>query len=418
MSTATQPPPSADHGSAEPRSRGALFQRSGTDRVLVGVAGGLAARLGVRALLLRIAFVLLATTGPFGLISYAVAWVLSEAPPEDPTEDPARADRTQLAPQQYIGLGLMALGVLVLLREIGLWIGDDLVWPLALAIAGSALIWTRLERRSDRMARAGRLSQGFGGALRLGAGLILVFAGLAALAAANEPLLAGTGALGAAVLTLFGLVLVAGPWALRLARQSAEERRDRIRSEERAEMAAHLHDSVLHTLALIQRTDDPSEAVRLARSQERELRGWLYGGRRQGDALGLSDLVDEMAGRIERHHDVKVEAVVVGDSALDDRLRALIDAAGEAATNAARHAGVETVSVYVEVEPEHVNAFVRDEGCGFDPDVVPADRHGLAESIRGRMRRHGGWATIWSEPGEGTEVELCLPRQTDPLRVR
>jgi signal transduction histidine kinase len=196
-----------------------------------------------------------------------------------------------------------------------------------------------------------------------------------------------------------------------MGRQLAEERRQRIRSEEKAEVAAHLHDSVLQSLALIQRSSSPQEMVALARGQERELRAWLYG--RSGPSAHdlLSTAVEEMAGRVERLHHVKVEAVVVGDCQIDERVQGLVQAAGEATINAARHGSVETVSVYVEVEPDQVTAFVRDQGKGFEPADVPRDRRGIAESIVGRMERVGGTATVGSAPGEGTEVELRLPRR-------
>ncbi len=222
----------------------------------------------------------------------------------------------------------------------------------------------------------------------------------------------------AVLVTVTGLGLILGPWIWRLARQLADERRERIRSEERTELAAHLHDSVLQTLALIQRAGEPQEMVSLARGQERELRAWLYGqsrgdgelrGRNGADALSAA--LDEVAARVERLHRVAVETVVVGDCPMDDRLRALVDAAGEAMNNAAKHSGARAVSVYAEVGPEAVNLYVRDEGRGFRPARLLPDRRGIAQSIRGRMDRHGGTALITSEPNEGTEVHLRLPRR-------
>jgi signal transduction histidine kinase len=241
-----------------------------------------------------------------------------------------------------------------------------------------------------------------GGGLLVASGLGLGFANSGAdLAAAGDVLL------GVAV-TLIGLGLIFGPWATRLAAQLAEERRGRIRSEARAEMAAHLHDSVLHTLALIQRADASPEVVGLARRQERELRAWLY--RAPAPEGRLRPAVEAIATRVEQRHNVPVDVVVVGDAPLDEAANALVDACQEAALNAARHSGAPLVSVYVEVEPDELTGFVRDEGKGFDPDQVPTDRRGIADSIRGRIRRHGGTVTILSSPGEGTEVQLRLPR--------
>jgi signal transduction histidine kinase len=174
-------------------------------------------------------------------------------------------------------------------------------------------------------------------------------------------------------------------------------------------MAAHLHDSVLHTLALIQRADSAPEVVALARRQERELRAWLYAPPVPLDG-SLRPAVEAIATRVEQRHNVPVDVVVVGDAPLDARARAMVDACQEAALNAARHSGAALVSVYVEVEPDQLTGFVRDEGKGFDPERVPSDRRGIADSIRGRIHRHGGTAVITSSPGEGTEVQLRMPR--------
>jgi signal transduction histidine kinase len=196
--------------------------------------------------------------------------------------------------------------------------------------------------------------------------------------------------------------------------QLSDERRERIRSEEREEVAAHLHDSVLQTLALIQRTDEPREMATLARSQERELRDWLYGGTSATDPTLLSTAVNDAAAEIERSHRVRIDVVTVGDRRLDDASRSLVFAAREAMTNAAVHGGVGRLSVYVESDADGVSAFVRDQGAGFDPARVCEDRHGIADSIRGRMARAGGAAEIVSSPGHGAEVRLRLPEGAGP----
>lgn len=175
-------------------------------------------------------------------------------------------------------------------------------------------------------------------------------------------------------------------------------------------MAAHLHDSVLQTLALIQRTDDPGDMVALARGQERALRPWLYGKMRPGGSGSLSAALDDVAAEVERTHRTRIEVVVVGDCPVDDGVRALVHACREAMVNAARHSGARGVSAYVEVEDDAVTAFVRDQGVGFARANVPADRHGIAESIEGRMERNGGVALIESGPGRGTEARLRIPR--------
>jgi len=252
-------------------------------------------------------------------------------------------------------------------------------------------------------------------ALRILAGVALLAAGMLILTlghisgAALEPL-AGV------VLLLVALALLFGPWWLRLGRDLMTERQARVRAEERADMAARVHDSVLQTLALIQRkADDPQQVAQLARAQERELRSWLFEGGEPGspgasDPTTVSSGAKQIAREVEDAHGVAVEVVTVGDCQLDDELRALLAAGREATVNAAKWSGAPTVSLFVEVEPSSVSMFVRDRGAGFDPAAVAPDRRGVAESIRGRMARHGGKATIRSSPGQGTEVELTMPR--------
>ncbi|MEX2392841.1 MAG: ATP-binding protein, partial [Actinomycetota bacterium] len=212
----------------------------------------------------------------------------------------------------------------------------------------------------------------------------------------------------AIAVTTFGLAIVFGPWVFRLANQLGEERRDRQRTEDRAELAAHLHDSVLQTLALIQRNAaSPRKMASLARRQERELRAWLYG---QLEVTGkLETAIHAMADAIEEVHEVTVETVLVGDCVLDERTNALVQACREAVINAARHSGSEEISVYIECEPHTVTAYVRDRGKGFDPQSTNHGRRGIADSIHGRMERHGGSAAITSAAGEGCEVQLTMP---------
>jgi signal transduction histidine kinase len=404
----TEASPTATQLPQRPTTSAAIV-RSRTNRVLLGVAGGLGERLGVDPALVRVAFAVLALAGGAGVVLYLLAWAFSVEPD---TEGAVRRPVRRPSPRQALALGMVVLGTLLLLRELGLWFGDQIVWPIALAAAGSAVIWARGDDRARWLPGnpIEALFTGRVGLIRILVGGLLVFSGLG-LGFANtgaDVAAAGDVLLGVAV-TLIGLGLIFGPWATRLANQLAEERRGRIRSEARAEMAAHLHDSVLHTLALIQRADASPEVVGLARRQERELRAWLY--RAPVPPEGRLRLaVEAIATRVEQRHDVPVDIVVVGDAPLDDAGRALVDACQEAAFNAARHSGAPLVSVYVEVEPDELTGFVRDEGKGFDPDQVPTDRRGIADSIRGRIRRHGGTVTIISSPGEGTEVQLRLPR--------
>jgi signal transduction histidine kinase len=206
------------------------------------------------------------------------------------------------------------------------------------------------------------------------------------------------------VVVVLGVIFA--PWIVRLVRSLSAERAERIRSQERAEMAAHLHDSVLQTLALVQRADDPKQVAALARRQERELRAWLSG--RMAHAEGrLVKALEDAAADVEEAHGVAVDVVAVGDRDLDAKAEALVAAAREAMVNAAKFGDGSPVSVYAETDDGRAQVFVRDRGPGFDPQAVPTDRRGIRESIVGRMERYGGRATITSSP-EGTEVELRL----------
>ncbi len=414
--------PSTSPARSRPPSRGrpsfgfdALgLTRSRTNRVVAGVAAGLGERLGVDPALTRIAFVLLTIAGGIGLVAYIVlAFAVEEAGSRRPAAQRAPGRR------RTFGFALVIAGTMLLLRELGVWFGDRVVWPVALAAIGSAVIWARGDE-DDR----GRWLPGVQGGSpvetlfgdraslpRVVVGGLMVATGMGYALATSDTLAAAGSALLAIAVTTAGLVLILGPWILRLYRALTEERRERIRSAERAEMAAHLHDSVLHTLALIQRADEPMEVVTLARRQERELRLWLYEQPAPPEQERLKSAVEALASRVEELHAIAVDVVVVGDEPLDERSRAVVLACQEAAVNAARHSGVARVSVYVEAEPEGITGYVRDEGKGFDPEAVPPDRRGIRDSIRGRIERQGGTVTITSEPGAGTEVAVHVPRE-------
>jgi signal transduction histidine kinase len=229
--------------------------------------------------------------------------------------------------------------------------------------------------------------------------------------------------LGGVVLVIAAFVVAFGPWWLGVARDLVVERQARALAEERANMATRVHDSVLQTLALIQRrADDPQQVAKLARAQERELRSWLFNGSPPGGPGGDDETVGAAVQRIQReveaNHGITVEVVTVGDCELDDNLRELLAAAREATVNSAKWSGADVVSVFAEVEPRDVSVFVRDRGKGFDPDAVPSDRKGVSESVYGRMSRHGGTAEVKSSPGEGTDVALKMPRQHGRAKVR
>ena len=220
--------------------------------------------------------------------------------------------------------------------------------------------------------------------------------------------------LATALLLVAGVGLVVFPWLYRRWREQSDQRRALIRSEERADIAAHVHDSVLQTLTLIQRNaGDPREVMRLARTEERALRSWLYAP--EGDPTRtFAARLQRDAAEVESSYGATLEVVTVGDATIDASIGALLGATREAMVNAARHGGG-AASVYAEVGPDAAEVFVRDRGPGFDPDAVPEDRHGLRESVIGRMERAHGSVEIISAPGSGTEVRLRIDRSAvDP----
>ncbi len=396
----------------------ARLERSRTDRLIGGVAGGIGAHLGIQSNIVRVAFVVLSFAAGFGLVVYLLTWLLAPLEPADAGVEPRPPRIRRPTRRQLFGIGLMAVGVIVVVSITGLWFGGEHGWPVVLAAIGFAILWARSGddgRGRWTLSRLGTpLESVVTGPIslpRLVIGSLLVLAGMGVFVAANTSLAAAGNVLLAMIVAIGGAALLAGPWVWNMGRQLVEERSSRVRSDARAEMAAHLHDSVLQTLALIQRAKAPREMASLARTQERELRAWLYGRAPELAGVRLRDAIDSMAGRIERQDQVSVEAVVVGDAEMDDQLRALVNACAEAVANAARHSGSTSISVYVEVEDDRVSAFVRDQGVGFDAAVVPDDRRGIADSIVGRMERRGGSAQVHSRPGAGTEVVLQLPRR-------
>jgi signal transduction histidine kinase/phage shock protein PspC (stress-responsive transcriptional regulator) len=379
---------------------------------IAGVCAGLGRHLRVDPLVVRIAFVAAATAGGLGIVLYALAWVL--VPADDGRDSPAARMRTgRGAIEVAVGMGLVILSLLLTARALGWWFSDVVVWPVVLVAAGAGLLWRQSLRptaveapepaapEQERRERTQVYSRyGLGAALVVAAGLFFLNATNSLTAARNVVL--------AALVVAVVLGIIFAPWVLRLVRSLAAEREERIRSQARAEMGAHLHDSVLQTLALVQkRADDPRAVAALARTQERELRAWLAG--REGDHDRLAAALEAVAGEVERAHGVPVEIVVVGDRQLDGRSEALVAAAREAMVNAAKFGDGATVDVYAEASDGALQVYVRDRGPGFDPGAVPADRRGVRESIVGRMARHGGRAAIHSAPGAGTEVELTLP---------
>ncbi len=402
------------------RGDGQPLRREPDDRLAGGVAAGLAAWRSFSPTTVRIALAVaaLVSTG-WAVPFYVLGWLLIPAKGQD-ASIAARARHD--SPGVVLAIALASLLAVFLLLAGPLNDGaiETYLWPQVISVAGLTLIW----RNAPDAERAGlqRLVQFEGrGArrasrLRVAGAVVLLAGGLGWLLSLHGGSLQ-LAPLGGFLLVVAAFVLLLGPWWLRIARDLVIERQARARAEERADLAARVHDSVLQTLALIQRrSDDPQAVVQLARAQERELRSWLFEGRAPGEAdvSSFAEGIRQIQRDVEARHGVPVEVVTVGDCALDTRLSALLAAAREATVNAAKWSGAAEISVYAEVEPDRVSVAVRDRGQGFDPAAVPGDRKGVAESIRGRMTRHGGTATVQSAPGEGTKVTLEMDLQPLP----
>lgn len=389
--------------------------RTPEGRLFYGVAKGIADHFALDPTLVRASFGLMALAGGLGVVLYlGLALVLPERPRGAPVPVARRRGMRSL-----VSVMLITAGMMLAARQAGFWFGDALVGPIAIGTIGAIVLWVRGDSaRLDANVSSNpfqTLLQGRVSVARVAGGaLLIVIAGITFLAANTDPFGVGFDIIRLLVFpviaTVAGLLLIFGPWLYRLASQLTFERRERIRSEERSALAAHLHDSVLQTLALIQRTDDPQRMTHLARTQERELRSWLFG--KTGSLVdeSLVGALEALAGRCESRYAVSVDVVTVGDVPLDDRVEALVAACGEAITNAAAHSGSTFVSVYAEAEDHSVTVYVRDEGRGFDLQNVPADRCGIRESIQARLGRSGGSAVVQSAPGKGTEIILSLPR--------
>jgi phage shock protein PspC (stress-responsive transcriptional regulator) len=430
-----------------PTRPGPVLRRDVEHRMLGGVCAGLARHIGIDPIIVRVAFVAAATAGGVGIAIYLLAWAF--LPAGDAPAAPVWLRTSRGTIEIAVGIAFLALSVLLTFRAFGLLFSDVIVWPLVLVAAGAALLWRQwlggglpggtVHRPHERATPLATGPAAGGGPPAAGAAaakrpalpaapvtpadraalVSRTSLGVALVIAAGIAFLSATGSLSAARDVVLSVLVVAVvlaviffPWVLRLVRSLTEERAERIRSQERAEMAAHLHDSVLQTLALVQqRSDDPRAVAALARRQERELRAWLS---RRAPAAGepprLAAALETAAGEVERDHGVAVEVVAVGDADLDAPGEALVAAVREAMVNAAKFGGGSTVDVYAEALDCEIQVYVRDRGPGFSPADLPADRRGVRESIVGRMARHGGKAEIHSAPGAGTEVELTLPR--------
>ena len=406
---------------------GGPLRRDPADGLGGGVAAGVAAWRGFNVTAVRIVFVLIAlvSTG-FCVPLYVMAWLfIPRAGAQTSIGSKARYDSAGIR----LAVGLASLLVLVLLAASALNGGWFVTWawPQVFSVAGLVLIWRNapadeqgtLRHLLEPLGATGDVAPSRRVALRLVIAGGLLAGGLAWLFSARASL-ALLRPLGGVVLVIAAIVLALGPWWLRIARDLVLERQAKVRAEERLDIAARVHDSVLQTLALIQRrADDPQKVVQLARLQERELRSWLFEGRdpnETGADLTLAGGVRQIQQDVEARYGVPVEAVTVGDCELDDNLNALLAAAREATVNAAKWSGASVISLFAEVEPGEVSLVVRDRGQGFDPEAVPEDRQGLTESVHGRMSRRGGTAIVTTALGEGTKVTLKMPRTAAQAR--
>ncbi len=386
-------------------------------RLVSGVSAGVAEHLGVDTLWVRLAFTVTAALNGAGIIAYLLLWRFLPIADDAASPGVEAAGRLGMRTRRQMTWvdHTRAVAILALGAGVGLAFqisGNGIAWgvfvPLLVGGAGIAVMWrglddVRLVAQNLRWWSVVRVLVGVALVLVAGAFLVTVEAGWSALVDAGAAL----------AVAIVGVGLLVGPWVASLVSDLGAERRERVRSQERADVAAHLHDSVLQTLSLLQKyADDPGTVATIARRQERELRAWLYGDDHiaQGTLMAaLRAVVDE----VEDDHRIAIELVAVGDCALDADGAALVRAAREAMVNAAKHSGADRVDVFAEATPRMIEVFVRDRGVGFDPDRVESDRLGLRGSIYERMQRHGGAAQVRSAPDSGTEVALSLPRTDD-----
>jgi signal transduction histidine kinase len=401
--------------------------RDPANRAVAGVASGIANHLGAPVMLVRAAFVVLATFNGLGAIMYAAFWAVLPLPP-----NASGGKRNFVQLFSFLALGG---GVLLVLDQSGQNDMNAAVgWLAAIVAFGAGIIWHQADpKRRIRWSVSVPQMPWLGSVLdydrraymlRFIGGGTLVIVGIIGVVVAGGIELSGATLSSIMYGLLFALVALAGvglalaPVLWKMYMSLRDEREGRIREQERAEVAAMIHDQVLHTLALIQRNaGDVKSVLRLARGQERTLRNWLYKSS-AAPTEKLSAAMEQISAEVEDTYAIAVETVVVGDLDVDEPVAALVAAAREALVNAGRHAKVQTVSLYAEVEPDGISVFVRDRGVGFELSTVEEDRHGVRGSIIGRMQRHGGKAEIRSEPGDGTEVRLTMPISAEAKRRR
>ncbi|MDO5699551.1 MAG: PspC domain-containing protein, partial [Dermatophilus congolensis] len=417
--TAHEYPAPGSPGAGTPPWRAERITRPAAGRVFAGVCAGTADHLGLTVKAVRWTFFLAAFLGGAGILAYGLLWAFT--PVEDDLDPRAESDRERVRKSgalRLVVLGALVIilaGVLVFAPGAGAGLSSSqltLIGGGMAVAAGLYLAWTYLDHVDLLRSRGAAPSSARGGRWQAATlwlvpllGASLVVGGVLVLTVGSQGLTFTWNLVMATLAVLVGIGIVVMPWGVRVWRRFVSEQETRIRETERADIAAHLHDSVLQTLALIQRTDDVTRVKVLARAQERELRRWLYGGADKAPE-SLAAAATAMAHQVEDDHGVPIDLVVTGDRPLDEGTIALVRALREALLNAVRH-GAPPVSAYVEVGSRRVEAFVRDHGPGFDIDDVPEDRFGVKESIIGRMQRAGGSARI-RRLDDGIEVELTL----------
>lgn len=402
------------------------LRRSADDCRLGGVCGGIAKRFGVDSTRVRIVAVIAALFLGFGIALYMAYWILVIRQGEEKSIlSRIGSDKRE---KEILFVGAIAvISLMLALQILGVNKFGLITLFFTLSVLGALVIWRgvsksereHLRRLTDAIANLGSSTgEGWMGvALRTVVSVVFILIGVANLSRVSRRPGAASGVVIGATTLIVGMVVLFAPWWIGTIRGLSNERRARVRAQERADMAAHVHDSVLQTLSLIQRAaDNPMEVARLVRMQERDLRVWLVDPESFGIASDppttLAASAFEIEHEVEDSYAIAVEVVIVGDCTLDSAVLALLGAGREAAINAAKWSEAPSVSIYIEVERERITMFVRDLGRGFDQSEVPSDRQGISGSIKDRMARHGGHATIRSMPGAGTEVELVLPLKT------
>jgi signal transduction histidine kinase len=399
------------------------MRRSSTNAILGGVAAGLAVRLGVREQTVRLAFAVSALFGGFGIVIYVLSWMLVARSGEE------QSIGARIGTRAHLSWAIPAFNVVIVIVVIGAFVSNSR-WPLTsfvssiiVSLVGVGVVWLGASSEErEHLRLVGSATPGFGTATirgwrgvfyRVVPAVVLIVIGLNVLNHVGGVWGAAVPALVGAFVLVAGLLVLLAPWWLQTVHDLTNERRERMRMQERATMATQIHDSVLQTLTLIERAaGNESDVVRLARAQERALRTWLFTPEGAGTSpTSFATQASQIEADVEDAYGVRVELVVVGDCEVDDRIEALLGGAREATVNAAKWSEATIISLYAEVEDQMVSMYVRDRGRGFDPESVSADRKGIELSIRARLAQAGGEAVIRSSPGEGTEVELRVPRR-------